>query len=106
MFRAMFSQQQMSGCQGNGSQNSGGMYQPSHSVASTLAQIGVDPGYYSDSECSSNSSEKVTDEQGNVSPQQSKLTRIPEQQPQVINPSLVSEFVISKIFSKIILEIF
>ena len=53
-----------------------------HSVASTLAQIGVDPGYYSDSECSSNSSEKVNEE-GNVSPQQNKLTRIPEQQIQV-----------------------
>lgn len=82
MFRAIMSQQQQqqhmsAGCQGNQAQ----LYHQlsPHSVASTLAQIGVDPGYYSDSECSSNSSDKVAEE-GNVSPQQVKLTRIPEQQ--------------------------
>ena len=43
MFRAMYS--------GHGGY--------SHSVASSLAQIGVDPGYYSDSECSSGSTDKT-----------------------------------------------
>jgi len=75
----MMSQQQQQQ-QGNQKQQQQ-LYQQltSHSVASTLAQIGVDPGYYSDSECSSNSSDKVNEE-GNSSPPQNKLTRIPEQQ--------------------------
>jgi len=85
MFRAMMSQQQQQQQQqqhmqgGNPGQQQIYQQLSPHSVASTLAQIGVDPGYYSDSECSSNSSEKVNEE-GNVSPQQNKLTRIPEQQ--------------------------
>ena len=79
----MMSQQQQQQ-QGNQKQQQQQLYQQltSHSVASTLAQIGVDPGYYSDSECSSNSSDKVNEE-GNSSPPQNKLTRIPEQQIQV-----------------------
>lgn len=85
MFRAMMSQQQQQQQQ-HLSSNPNQQLQYQHSVASTLAQIGVDPGYYSDSECSSNSSEKVNEE-GNISPQQNKLTRIPEQQIQVSTTS-------------------
>ncbi|KAL5263666.1 hypothetical protein ACHWQZ_G008887 [Mnemiopsis leidyi] len=81
MFRAMMSQQQQQQQQMQGNPGPQ-LYQ--HSVASTLAQIGVDPGYYSDSECSSNSSDKVNEE-GNVSPPQNKLSRIPEQQIQQPN---------------------
>ena len=80
MFRAMMSQQQQQQQQQMQGNPGPQLYQ--HSVASTLAQIGVDPGYYSDSECSSNSSDKVNEE-GNVSPPQNKLSRIPEQQIQV-----------------------
>lgn len=59
-----------------------------HSVASALALIGVDPGYYSDSDVSSNSSDKQA-ESGQTSPATGRIavpippTAVPTSEPQM-----------------------
>ena len=76
MFRAMMSQQQQQA--NNNTNNLMHQYLSPHAVASTLAQIGVDPGYFSDSECSSNSSDKTAEDGAqNTSPADKQITRIP-----------------------------
>ena len=75
MFKAIISQQIQSSDDKESSPVSYNPYLPTYSVTSTLAQIGVDPGYFSDSECSSNSSDKNGDNKNHDS--KSKYTKSP-----------------------------